>query len=51
MASTCDEHVPNFTGFPDAARACAIRHNFAYSSGFFGLCSTLPTTRGQRHVV
>jgi hypothetical protein len=51
IARTCDEHVPNFTGLPDAARAWAIRHSFAYSSGFFGSCSTLPTTRGQRQVV
>ena len=51
IASTCDEQVPNLTGLPEAARAWAIRHSFAYSSGFFGLCSTLPTTRGQRHVV
>ncbi len=49
IASTCDEHVPNFTGLP--ARAWAMRHSFAYSSGFLGLCSTLPTTRGQRQVV
>ena len=51
IASTCDEQVPNLTGLPEAARAWAIRHSFAYSSGFFGLCSTLPTTRGHRQVV
>ena len=49
IESTCDEHVPNLTGL--LARAWAIRQSLAYSSGFFGLCSTLPTTRGHRHVV
>ena len=51
-ASTCAEHVPNFTGSPVAAAACCeIRQIFAYSSGFFGSCSTLSTTRGQRQVL
>ena len=33
------------------AACCAMRQIFAYSSGFFGSCSTLPTTRGQRQVL
>ena len=51
IESTCDEHDPNFTGLPEAARAWAIRQSLAYSSGLRGSCSTLPTTRGQRQVV
>ena len=35
----------------DIALCCDIRQILAYSSGFFGSCSTLPTTRGQRHVL
>ena len=50
-ASTCAEHVPNLTGLLEAALCCAIRQIFAYSSGFLGSCSTLSTTRGQRHVL
>ena len=51
IESTCDEQVPNLTGLPEAARAWAMRQSLAYSSGLRGSCSTLPTTRGQRHVV
>ena len=51
-ASTWAEQVPNLTGLPAAAAACcAMRQILAYSSGFFGSCSTLPTTRGQRQVL
>ena len=51
-ASTCAEQVPNLTGLPAAAAACCVmRQILAYSSGFFGSCSTLSTTRGQRHVL
>ena len=49
---TWAEQVPNFTGLPDEAAACCVmRQIFAYSSGVLGSCSTLPTTRGQRHVL
>src|SRR6185436_17438192 len=47
---TCEEQLPNLTGLPEPDRACAMRQSLAYSSGLRGSCSTLPTTRGQRHV-